>query len=100
MWATAENTGDDVTHAFMMTHQGSGLPNLGGVPVPQLVTRGHVLFWDRLGRSGRSKDPVSCHFNPAIKKALFDAGVSCDLLPAVERSDAQWRAVVDNSRQQ
>ena len=83
VWATEQRTGDDVTHAFMMTHQASpsSLPNLGGAPVPQLITRGDLLFWDRLGRSGRSKNPVSCHFNPAIKKALFDAGVGCDLLP-------------------
>ena len=83
VWATPDNTCDDITCAFMMTHQASPstLPNLGGPPVTQLIPRGNLLFWDRLGRAGRSKNPVSCHFNPTIKKALYDAGLGCDLLP-------------------
>ena len=34
------------------------------------LEKGMVVFWDRLGRSGRKKNPEKQHYNPAIKKSL------------------------------
>ena len=59
----------------------SGLSNLGGPPAVQLIQRGYLLLWDRLGRAGRAHNPKKQHYNPAIKLALFLLGIGCALLP-------------------
>jgi transposase len=40
-----------------------------------------VLIWDRLGRSGRCRNPVKQHFNPQIKSLLESKGATVLLLP-------------------
>ncbi len=48
--------------------------------VPNLKS-GIVVFWDRLGKSGRKKDPVVQHFNPRAKKLIQDKNCKLVLLP-------------------
>ena len=40
-----------------------------------------VVCWDRLGRSGRKKDPDKQHFNPEVQKAVEAKGGEVWLLP-------------------
>lgn len=82
--AFSENTNDAVCVKFMLGTQKpcAETPLLGGPPVTQLIPQGHVLFWDKLGRAGLAEDPQKEHYNPKIKRALYDAGIGCDLLPA------------------
>jgi len=42
---------------------------------------GEVLFWDRLGRSGRAKNPVKQHFNPMTISEFEKRGVAVRYLP-------------------
>ena len=84
IWPFSENTDDAVCVKFMCGTQkpSEKTPHLGGPPVPQLVPAGHILFWDKLGRAGLAADPQKQHYNPEIKRAFYDAGIGCDLLPA------------------
>ena len=45
------------------------------------MKEGEVLIWDRLGRSGRKKDPVSQHYSPVALAAFRDRGVRVEYLP-------------------
>ncbi len=48
--------------------------------VPELEN-GDVLIWDRLGRSGRAKEPKAQHYNPEVKAAVEAAGARILMLP-------------------
>ena len=39
------------------------------------------LIWDRLGRSGRCKNPTAQHYNPEVKSNFKQAGLTVLLLP-------------------
>ena len=55
--------------------------NLGGRPLTQLLPRRSYIVWDRLGRSGRCKEPIRMHYNPEIRRQLKEAGVEVIILP-------------------
>ena len=40
-----------------------------------------TLIWDRLGRSGKSKNPSNQHYNQKVVKAAFKRGVNIKFLP-------------------
>lgn len=42
---------------------------------------GEILFWDRLGRSGRAKNPKAQHYNPKCRAAIERAGATVRMLP-------------------
>lgn len=42
---------------------------------------GDVLLWDRLGKSGRCKNPKSQHYNPKVIQAIKDRGADVWYLP-------------------
>lgn len=42
---------------------------------------GDVLIWDRLGRSGRSKNPKAQHYNPSVVQSVKDRGAEVWYLP-------------------
>jgi hypothetical protein len=48
--------------------------------IPKLQ-HGEALIWDRLGRSGRSKNPKAQHYNPEVKEAVEAAGARVVMLP-------------------
>ena len=48
--------------------------------VPNLRA-GDVVLWDRLGKSGRCKNPKKQHFNPACLRLIEEAGASLMFLP-------------------
>lgn len=48
--------------------------------VPHLRA-GETVSWDRLGRSGRAKNPVKQHYNPEVRKMIEDKGCSLLFLP-------------------
>jgi len=48
--------------------------------VPKLES-GMVVFWDRLGKSGRKKHPVVQHFNPRAKKLIQEKNCKLVFLP-------------------
>jgi transposase len=48
--------------------------------VPHLQP-GEVVIWDRLGRSGRAKNPVKQHYNPEIRKMIEEKGCRLLFLP-------------------
>ena len=48
--------------------------------------RGDTLLWDRLGRSGRSENPVKQHYNPEVAKAAAKRGVKIKFLPPLDKS--------------
>jgi transposase len=52
---------------------------LGGA-VHKMKAR-QTLIWDRLGRSGRAKNPKTQHYNPEVKKKLESKGMSLLFLP-------------------
>ena len=54
--------------------------NLGGLPLFSLLPKGSFIVWDRLGRSGRSKNPTRMHFNPAVHSALNRGGIQVVML--------------------
>ena len=45
------------------------------------IEKGDVLLWDRLGKSGRCKNPKSQHYNPAVVKGVEDRGGEVWYLP-------------------
>lgn len=45
------------------------------------VTKGMVVIWDQLGRSGRKLDPDKQHFNPEVRSAIEGKGGQLWLLP-------------------
>lgn len=47
----------------------------------QTMTRGDVLIWDRLGRSGRKKHPDKQHYSPVALGYFRDVGVEVRYLP-------------------
>jgi len=55
--------------------------NLGGPPLVDLIDEGKILLLDRLGRSGKSKDPSKLHYNKAVRKSVIDKGCGYELLP-------------------
>jgi transposase len=42
---------------------------------------GDIVIWDRLGRSGRSKQPVAQHYSPAARGSIESAGARLEFLP-------------------
>lgn len=42
---------------------------------------GEILILDRLGRSGKSKNPKAQHYNPEAHKAIRKAGATVMMLP-------------------
>lgn len=42
---------------------------------------GEVVIWDRLGRSGRAKNPCKQHYNPVARKMIEDVGCQLMILP-------------------
>ena len=55
--------------------------NLGGPPLVDLVDQDKILLLDRLGRSGRSKDPKRMHYNKDVREKFIDKGCGYELLP-------------------
>ncbi len=49
--------------------------------VAKKVEKGEVLLWDRLGRSGRAKNPVAQHYNPRVIQAFNCRGAKVVHLP-------------------
>lgn len=49
--------------------------------VTKKFQRGDVLIWDRLGRSGRCKNPKKQHFNPGVVNDVEDRGAEVIYLP-------------------
>lgn len=47
---------------------------------PELA-EGDVVFWDRLGRSGRAKNPVALHYSPKVKQLIEARGARVMFLP-------------------
>lgn len=47
----------------------------------EYMDEGDTLIWDRLGRSGRAKNPVKQHYSPKVRKLLSDGNVSMVMLP-------------------
>ena len=45
------------------------------------IEKGDVVIWDRLGRSGRSRNPKKQHYNPEIVKSIVDRGGEVWYLP-------------------
>jgi len=45
------------------------------------LPEGDTLIWDRLGRSGRARNPVKQHYNPRVHRWFRKAGVSVEFLP-------------------
>ena len=45
------------------------------------IENGDVVIWDRLGRSGRSKNPKAQHYNPQVVKSFTDRGAEVWYLP-------------------
>ena len=43
--------------------------------------KGDVLLWDRLGKSGRCKNPKSQHYNPEVVQSIKDRGAEVWYLP-------------------
>ena len=48
--------------------------------------KGDTLLWDRLGRSGRSENPVKQHYNPEVAKAAAKRGLKIKFLPPLDKS--------------
>ena len=46
-----------------------------------VLKSGMVVFWDRLGRSGRKKNPIKQHFNPTAKEIIEKHGCKLIFLP-------------------
>ena len=44
-------------------------------------SKGDILIWDRLGRSGRSENPVKQHYNPELALDAAKRGVKIKFLP-------------------
>lgn len=42
---------------------------------------GDVVFWDRLGKAGRCRNPTKQHFNPECKQLIESAGATVMFLP-------------------
>ncbi len=42
---------------------------------------GKTVLWDRLGKSGRAKNPTAKHFSPKAKKDIENTGASLVMLP-------------------
>ena len=42
---------------------------------------GDVVFWDRLGRSGKAKNPKALHFSPSARQAIEKRGATLIILP-------------------
>jgi hypothetical protein len=51
--------------------------HLGGRPVGIQLQEEKVKYfiWDRLGKSGRSTNPIALHYDPRIKNAFLEKGV-------------------------
>lgn len=47
----------------------------------EVMQKGDTLIWDRLGRSGRAKNPMSQHYSPIALEAFEDHGVKVEFLP-------------------
>ena len=45
------------------------------------IKKGDTLIWDRLGRSGKSKNPRKQHYNQKVAKAATKHGVNIKFLP-------------------
>jgi len=45
------------------------------------IRRGDVLLWDRLGRSGRARNPKAQHYNPEVLAAIQSRGATIHFLP-------------------
>ena len=77
------NMNDAAFRAFCLETQEPTIdsPNLGGPPLATLLPPQSFLIWDRLGRSGRSKNPTAMHYNPEIHHALSESRIAVKLLP-------------------
>ena len=62
-------------------HREKHAPHLGGRPVGTILKEEGVKYfiWDRLGRSGRAKNPTALHYDPRIKDALAKKGIQVSL---------------------
>ena len=56
-------------------------PNIGGPPLSTLLQPESFLIWDRLGRSGRSKNSTAMHYNLEIHQELNENSIAVKLLP-------------------
>jgi hypothetical protein len=45
------------------------------------LKKGDVVIWDRLGRSGRAKNPKALHFSPKSKQYITNRGARLVMLP-------------------
>jgi transposase len=45
------------------------------------LSEGDVVIWDRLGRSGRSVNPVAQHYSPVARSLFVGAGLTLEFLP-------------------
>ena len=77
------NTDDAQCKKFCLESQSSEAPcrNLRGPGLGELLPRGSFLIWDRLGRSGRCRDPKKIHYNPDIISNLAEHGIKTVHLP-------------------
>lgn len=47
-----------------------------------LLRPGQVVFWDRLGKSGRALKPVAHHWSPKARRLIEACGAKLEMLPA------------------
>ena len=93
VWVNPGNTNDESFSQYMLKTQTNTVPirinrqtinkptyNLGGRPLPELIRDGQILLLDRLGRSGRSKNPKALHYNPKVRGG-FVPSKGYELLP-------------------
>lgn len=46
-----------------------------------LLKKNQFVFWDRLGRSGRSRNPTALHYSPSARRAVEKTGAKFKMLP-------------------
>ena len=93
VWVNPGNTNDVSFTYYMLQTQANTVPirinrqtvnkptyNLGGRPLPELMSDGQILLLDRLGRSGKSKNPKALHYNPKVRRE-FVPTKGYELLP-------------------
>ena len=70
-WISEGGTDDKVVCKFWLTAQPVLHDVLGGRPAYELIPAKGIALIDRLGRSGKKKNPDKQHYNPKIKRALI-----------------------------
>ena len=76
------NVGDDFRGFCLETQESSpDTPNLGGLPLYELIKPKSYRIWDTLGSAGRCKNPEKLHYNVEVEKALSERHTSIRMLP-------------------